>query len=62
MKQVTMQTVQDPQSGSAAARLAEIQQQMFELCVPKSGAPYGEFYKVSTERGFTCITLPTGKN
>ncbi|MDP2205475.1 MAG: hypothetical protein Q8K65_04145 [Alphaproteobacteria bacterium] len=62
MKQVTMQTVQNTQSGTAATRLAEIQQQIFDLCVPKSGAQYDEFYKVTTERGFTCITLPTGKN
>lgn len=47
-------------SDTAAARLAEIQQQMFDLCAPKSGAQYDEFYKVTTERGFTRITLPKG--
>jgi len=55
MKQASVRTA------SAAERLAEIQQQMFDLCAPQSGAQYDEFYKVTTERGFTCITLPKGK-
>ncbi len=52
-------TLQNP---GATERLSEIQQQMFDLCTPKSGAQYDEFYKVTTERGFTRITLPKGKN
>jgi hypothetical protein len=56
MKQASIRTA------SAAERLAEIQQQMFDLCAPQSGAQYDEFYKVTTERGFTCITLPKGKS
>lgn len=56
MKQASIRTA------SAAERLAEIQQQMFDLCAPQSGAQYDEFYKVTTERGFTRITLPKGKN
>jgi len=50
------------QSAAAAERLAEIQQQMFDVCQPAAGAQYDEFYKVTTERGFTRITLPKGKN
>lgn len=51
-----------PQNSNADTRLAEIQQQMTDVCTPKSGAQYDEFYKVTTERGFTRITLPKGKN
>ena len=56
MQPTTLQTT------GAAERLSEIQQQMFDLCTPKAGAQYDEFYKVTTERGFTRITLPKGKN
>lgn len=67
MKRVTMQSTSGADqmhnaSETTAARLAEIQQQIFDVCAPKSGAQYDEFYKVTTERGFTCITLPKGKN
>lgn len=61
MKAMTMQLA-EVQSAGAVERLAEIQQQMFDLCAPKSGAQYDEFYRVTTERGFTLITLPKGKN
>ncbi|MDY0008225.1 MAG: hypothetical protein RBS08_00835 [Bdellovibrionales bacterium] len=54
MKEVTTQ------NAGTAERLAEIQKQVFDLCAPKSGAQYDEFYKVTTERGFTRITLPRG--
>lgn len=57
MKQVTRKSASGE---TAAARLAEIQQQLFDLCAPQSGAQYDEFYKVTTERGFTRITLPKG--
>jgi len=41
--------------------LSEIQQHMRDMCWPKAGAQYDEFYKVTTERGFTRITVPKGK-
>lgn len=49
---------------SAAAQeiLADIQDHKRDMCRPKAGAQYDEFYKVTTERGFTRITLPKGKN
>jgi hypothetical protein len=59
MKHVNMQAAP---GSTTAARLAEIQQQIFDLCAPSSGAQYDEFYRVTTERGFTRITLPKGKN
>lgn len=49
------------QSATAQETLSDIQEQMRELCHPKTGAQYDEFYKVTTERGFTRITLPKGK-
>jgi hypothetical protein len=60
MKAFTMHS--SPQNSSGNNILAEIQQQMTDVCTPKSGAHYDEFYKVTTERGFTRITLPKGKN
>lgn len=48
-------------SAAAQETIAEIQDYMREVCHPKSGAQYDEFYKVTTERGFTRITLPKGK-
>ena len=36
------------------AVLEQIQEQMRDMCVPH----YDEFYKVTTERGFTKITIP----
>jgi hypothetical protein len=41
--------------------LSEIQQHMRDMCLPQTGAQYDEFYKVTTERGFTRITVPKGK-
>ena len=47
--------MREPSSQPAAmSRLEEIQQQMRDLCQPH----YDEFYKVTTERGFTKITIP----
>jgi len=48
-------------SASAQETLSDIQDNMRELCQPKAGAYYDEFYKVTTERGFTRITVPKGK-
>lgn len=48
-------------SASARETLSDIQEQMRDLCHPKTGAQYDEFYKVTTEHGFTRITLPKGK-
>lgn len=48
-------------SATAQETIAEIQQYMREVCNPKAGAQYDEFYKVTTERGFTRITVPKGK-
>lgn len=39
------------------AVLEQIQEQMRELCQPH----YDEFYRVTTERGFTKITIPKTK-
>lgn len=44
-----------PQS---AERLDEIQQQVRDICQPQ----YHEYYKVTTERGFTKITIPKRKS
>ncbi len=46
-------------SGSAAnaALLQQIQEQMRDMCNPQ----YDEFYKVTTERGFTKITIPKNR-
>lgn len=46
-------------SGSAAnaALLKQIQEQMRDMCNPH----YDEFYKVTTERGFTKITIPQNR-
>jgi hypothetical protein len=46
-------------SGSAAnaALLKQIQEQMRDMCNPH----YDEFYKVTTERGFTKITIPKSR-
>jgi hypothetical protein len=44
-----------PNGGPATvATLNEIQEQMRDMCLPH----YDEFYKVTTERGFTKITIP----
>jgi hypothetical protein len=40
-----------------AALLRQIQEQMRDVCNPQ----YDEFYKVTTERGFTKITIPKSK-
>lgn len=40
-----------------AALLSQIQEQMRDMCNPH----YDEFYKVTTERGFTKITIPKSK-
>ena len=39
------------------AVLEQIQEQMRDMCHPH----YNEFYKVTTERGFTKITIPKNK-
>ncbi len=42
-------------------KLAEIQDQMRELCAPQNivtAAHYDEFYKVKQEHGFIKITIP----
>ncbi len=46
-------------SGSAAnaALLQQIQEQMRDMCHPH----YNEFYKVTTEHGFTKITIPKNR-
>lgn len=44
-------------SAANAALLRQIQQQMRDMCNPQ----YDEFYKVTTERGFTKITIPKTK-
>lgn len=50
------------QTGATAPEtLTEIKEHMRDLCHPKTGAQYDEFYKVTTEHGFTRITLPKGK-
>jgi len=46
-------------ASSKTARLGEIQQQMREICAP---VQYDEYYKVTTERGFTKITIPKTKS
>ena len=47
-----------PQESAAnAVLLKQIQEQMRDMCVPH----YDEFYKVTTERGFTKITIPKSK-
>jgi hypothetical protein len=44
-------------SAANAALLRQIQEQMRDMCNPQ----YDEFYKVTTERGFTKITIPKSK-
>lgn len=44
-------------SAANAALLREIQEQMRDMCNPH----YNEFYKVTTERGFTKITIPKSR-
>ena len=44
-------------SAANAALLHQIQEQMRDMCSPQ----YDEFYKVTTERGFTKITIPKAK-
>ena len=44
-------------AATVAGRLDEIQQQMRDICRPQ----YDEYYKVTTEHGFTKITLPKKK-
>ncbi|MBI1215292.1 MAG: hypothetical protein GC185_05665 [Alphaproteobacteria bacterium] len=53
--------------GAKRRRLEEIQQQMNDMGIggigkpaaaTKPAAPYDEFYKATTERGFTKITIP----
>jgi hypothetical protein len=50
MKKATM-------SLESLQRLAEIQEQMRELCEPH----YDEYHRVTTEHGFTKITIPQQK-
>lgn len=45
------------ESAANAALLHQIQEQMRDVCSPH----YDEFYKVTTERGFTRITIPKSK-
>jgi hypothetical protein len=44
-------------SPDSIAMLREIQEQMRDMCQPH----YDEYYKVTTERGFTKITIPKSK-
>ena len=53
MRKTTAETAASP---TAQFRLAEIQQQMREICQPPHRP--GEFYQVTSERGFVKITLP----
>jgi len=41
-------------SSAAVEKLEQIQKQMREMCSPH----YDEFHKVTTEYGFTTITIP----
>lgn len=54
MKKVSSRKVASPET---AAKLQEIQEQMRDVCKPY----YDEFYRVTTERGFTKITIPKVK-
>ncbi len=54
MRKVTGRTAAKP---AAVATLQEIQEQMRDMCSPQ----YDEFYRVTTERGFTKITIPKRK-
>ncbi|HYD18391.1 MAG TPA: hypothetical protein VEF76_07925 [Patescibacteria group bacterium] len=46
-------------SAKPQAMHEEIQQQMRDVCQPRG---YDEFYRVTTERGFTKITIPKTKS
>ena len=47
--------MKEPSSGQdSVVLLRQIQEQMRDICQPH----YHEFYKVTTEHGFTKITLP----
>jgi len=46
-----------PTNPSTIAVLEQIQEQMRDMCNPH----YNEFYRVTTERGFTKITIPKAK-
>jgi hypothetical protein len=54
MRKVTAKIAGNPE---AVAMLRKIQDQMRDICEPH----YDEFYRVTTERGFTKITLPKRK-
>lgn len=54
MRKVTAKIASNP---AAVAMLQEIQEQMRDVCEPH----YDEFYRVTTERGFTKITIPKRK-
>ena len=47
-----------PTNPATIAVLEQIQEQMRDMCNPH----YNEFYKVTTERGFTKITIPKSKS
>lgn len=44
-------------NSTALQRLEQIQEQMRDMCQPH----YHEYYRVTTERGFTRITIPKTK-
>lgn len=44
-------------NSTALQRLEQIQEQMRDMCQPQ----YHEYYRVTTERGFTRITIPKAK-
>jgi hypothetical protein len=44
-------------NSTALQKLEQIQEQMRDMCAPQ----YHEYYRVTTERGFTRITIPKAK-
>ena len=54
MRKVTGRMATNP---ATIATMQEIQEQMRDVCQPQ----YDEFYRVTTERGFTKITVPKRK-
>lgn len=49
---------QMPTNPATIAVLEQLQEQMRDVCHPQH---YDEFYRVTTERGFTKITIPKTK-
>lgn len=49
---------QMPTNPATIAVLEQLQEQMRDVCYPHH---YDEFYRVTTERGFTKITIPKTK-